>query len=248
MDQYAQVAVALAALTLLAVESLWPNHRESFDWRWIARALGLTLIGTVLVVAAGYVFDPWLQSVKLFPAASRRLATWPAPLSGLLGYYCVTFLVYWWHRMRHASGLLWRVFHQIHHSPARIEVLTTFYAHPADFVSNAFIISLVAYALLGLGPVASGWCLFWVGLFDTWEHTNVRTPVWLGYLVVRPEMHRVHHEFEKHSKNYGIPIWDMLFGTFENSARRVSRCGFDEEKEERLLAMLVARDVHRGEN
>ena len=152
MDQYAQVAVALAALTLLAVESLWPNHRESFDWRWIARALGLTLMGMALVIAASDVFDPWLQSVKLFPAASRRIAAWPAPLSGLLGYYCVTFLVYWWHRMRHSSNLLWRVFHQIHHSPARIEVLTTFYAHPVDFASNAFIISLVAYALLGLDP------------------------------------------------------------------------------------------------
>ncbi len=248
MDQYAQVAVALATLTLLAVESLWPNHRESFDWRWIVRTLILVLLGMMLMTVSGEIFNPWLQSVKLFPTASRRVAAWPAPLAGLLGYYGVTFLVYWWHRMRHASNLLWRVFHQIHHSPARIEVLTTFYGHPADFASNAFIISLVAYALLGLDPVAAGWCLFWVGLFDAWEHTNIRTPVWLGYFIVRPEMHRVHHEYEKHSKNYGIPIWDMLFGTFENSARRVSRCGFDEEKEGRLLAMLAARDVHRAEN
>ena len=244
MDQYAQLAVAFAALTLFAAESLRPNHRARFDPLWIARALGLTLISMILVGAAGAYLDPLIKAYRPFPELSRHLVLWPDALSGFAGYIVVSFIVYWWHRARHASPLLWRIFHQIHHSPARIEVLTTFYAHPADFVLNTLIVSTVSYALLGLGPVAAGWCLFWVGLFDAWEHTNVRTPVWLGYIVVRPEMHRVHHEFEKHAKNYGIPVWDMLFGTYENSARRVELCGFGEEKEGRLLAMLAAKDVN----
>lgn len=248
MDRYAQLAVALAAVFLFLAESLRPNHRTRFNWRWFARTLGLTVISLALVITAGSAYDPWLQSIRLSPAASRYLSNWPVALSGFLGYLCVSFLVYWWHRARHASNLLWRMFHQIHHSPARIEVLTTYYAHPADFLVNAMIVSIVAYALLGLEPIAAGWCLFWVGLFDTWEHTNVKTPVWLGYIIVRPEMHRVHHEYDKHSKNYGIPIWDMLFGTYENSARRVEHCGFDKEKEDRLMAMLAMKNVHALED
>ncbi len=244
MDRYAQLAVAMAAVFLFAVESLWPNHRSRISWRWFGSTLALTVVSLTLVVVLGNVYNPWLESVALLPSLSGHLSHWPAALSGFLGYICVSFLVYWWHRARHASNLLWRMFHQIHHSPARIEVLTTYYAHPADFLANTLIVGLVAYPFLGLEPVAAGWCLFWVGLFDTWEHTNVRTPLWLGYVIVRPEMHRVHHEYEKHSKNYGIPIWDMLFGTYENSRRRVERCGFDEKKENRLMAMLAMKDVH----
>jgi hypothetical protein len=30
---------------------------------------------------------------------------------------------YWWHRARHDLNFLWRVCHQIHHSPARIEFI-----------------------------------------------------------------------------------------------------------------------------
>lgn len=244
MDRYAQLAVALAACLLFLVETLWPNHRSRIEWRWFARALGLTVSSIALVIAAGQVFAPWLQSIRLSAALSRSLASWPAALSGFLGYLCVSFLVYWWHRLRHASSTCWRMFHQIHHSPARIEVLTTFYAHPADFLANTMIVSLVSYSLLGLEPLAAGWCLFWVGLFDIWEHTNIKTPIWLGYFIVRPEMHRVHHEYEKHAKNYGLPIWDMIFGTYENSARQVLRCGFDEDREKRLFAMLAMQDVH----
>ncbi len=247
MDRYAQLAVALAAIFLFLTESLWPNHRSGIDWRWFARTMGLTVVSLALVIVVGNAYEPWLQSIRLFPSVSRYLSSWPAALSGFLGYLCVSFLVYWWHRARHASNLCWKMFHQIHHSPARIEVLTTYYAHPADFLSNTLIVSLVAYPFLGLEPLPAGWCLFWVGLFDTWEHTNVKTPLWLGYIIVRPEMHRVHHEYEKHSKNYGIPIWDLLFGTYENSERRVDRCGFDAEKENRLMAMLAMKDVHSVE-
>ncbi|NNM82114.1 MAG: sterol desaturase family protein [Burkholderiales bacterium] len=246
MDIYSQWFIALVAVLLFLVETLWPNHRSGFDKGWLLRAAFLALAGVSLETVFGDFLDPWLKQVHLFPTLSLGLSSWPAILSGLLGYYVVSFLVYWWHRLRHSSNFCWRAFHQIHHSPARIEVLTTFYGHPADFVANAAIISLVSFVFLGLSPLAAGWCLFWVGIFDTWEHTNVKTPVWLGYLIVRPEMHRVHHEYGKHAKNYGIPLWDMLFGTFENSSRNVMRCGFDENQELRLLEMLGAKDVHEN--
>jgi hypothetical protein len=36
----------------------------------------------------------------------------------------------------------------------------------------------------------------------------------------------------------------MLFGTYENPPRFTGTCGFDDEKEQRLGAMLDFRDVH----
>jgi hypothetical protein len=59
-----------------------------------------------------------------------RLSDHVSPaLGGLIAY----FIFYWWHRWRHESDLLWRLFHQIHHSPQRLEVITSFYKHPCGF-------------------------------------------------------------------------------------------------------------------
>jgi hypothetical protein len=37
----------------------------------------------------------------------------------------------------------------------------------------------------------------------------------------------------------------MMFGTYENPKDWVHACGFDEEKEQRLMDMLLLKDVHR---
>ena len=47
------------------------------------------------------------------------------------------------------------------------------------------------------------------------QHANLRTPRWLGYLITRPESHAMHHARGVHQGNYGdVPWFDMLFGTF----------------------------------
>ncbi len=70
----------------------------------------------------------------------------------------------------------------------------------------------------------------------------MRTPHWLGYLIVRSEMHRIHHERDRHSNNYGLPVWDLIFGTYENSDREVE-CGFVPEKENQISDMLACKRV-----
>jgi sterol desaturase/sphingolipid hydroxylase (fatty acid hydroxylase superfamily) len=59
-------------------------------------------------------------------------------------------------------------------------------------------------------------------------------------------MHRIHHQYGRHRNNYGdIVWWDMLFGTYENPAEWTATCGFDDEKEQQLAAMLLYRDVNQ---
>ena len=57
-------------------------------------------------------------------------------------------------------------------------------------------------------------------------------------------MHTVHHRHGHHAQNYGLPLWDMLFGTWTNPAERAQKLGFDEDKSERVAEMLLWRDVH----
>jgi sterol desaturase/sphingolipid hydroxylase (fatty acid hydroxylase superfamily) len=106
--------------------------------------------------------------------------------------------------------------------------------------------SLIVFALLGLDTKAAAVYTAFTALGEFFYHTNVRTPQWVGYLFQRPEMHRIHHEKDKHRNNYGdIVWWDMLFGTYQNPPTWDGECGFTEEREQQLGAMLAFQDVHR---
>ncbi len=82
--------------------------------------LGLSAVQVASAFLGAAFLDPWLQGHRLFSAEPLGL------LGGVVvGYLGITFLWYWWHRARHASPLLWRTLHQVHHSPSRLELLTT---------------------------------------------------------------------------------------------------------------------------
>jgi len=234
------------AVALLTAERIWPNYAYQRDWSWNIRAFLFAGVGISLTLVLGELIESNLEVLRLYCNFLFR-KNWITSelnvcLQGLIGYYCVTFFVYWWHRLRHSNDHVWRVFHQVHHSTYRLETLTAFYAHPSDFLTNTLIINAVSYGLLGYSIDAAVWTTFWVGIFELWEHTNIKTPLWLGYIVVRPEMHRIHHEKNKHANNYGIPLWDMLFRTYENSTRSVE-CGFEIANEKKVLSMLLFKIV-----
>ena len=42
----------------------------------------------------------------------------------------------------HSSDLLWRVFHQTHHSAERVDIWGALYFHPLDVIGFAFVGSL----------------------------------------------------------------------------------------------------------
>lgn len=224
------------------LERLVPGWRLPRVRTWPARVLAINAVQLGVVVLAGFSWERWLSGASVF-----HLSDHLGPVvGGLLAYFIATFVFYWWHRVRHESDALWRFFHQIHHSPQRLEVITSFYKHPGEMVVNSIIGSLLVYALLGLSPEAGAIYTLCTALGEFFYHTNVRTPQWVGWFFQRPEMHRIHHQYGRHKNNYGdITWWDMLFGTYENPPRWDGRCGFDADKEEQLGAMLRYRDVHR---
>ena len=234
------------SLILLASLSYWerrsPLYAYQSDGPWFKRLLLLALLGISCTAIIGLLIEPFFSKWPIFPSLNLFLRNIPNWLNGFISYLCITFFVYWWHRLRHHSNFAWRIFHQIHHSTHRLQSITALYAHPSDFVANMLIINFVSYVLLGLNIESASWATLWVAFFEYWEHTNIRTPRWLGYIIVRPEMHRIHHERNRHANNYGLPIWDMLFGTYENTHRHVE-CGFDEIQEKRLIHMLTGKQV-----
>ena len=82
--------------------------------------------------------------------------------------------------------------------------------------------------------------------FSVFQHANVRTPRWLGFLVQRPESHSLHHARGVHGHNYSdLPVFDLLFGTFRNPAAHAGAAGFYDGASTRVPEMLLAHDVSR---
>jgi sterol desaturase/sphingolipid hydroxylase (fatty acid hydroxylase superfamily) len=223
------------------LERIVPGWRLPRVRTWPVRVLLINGVQLAVVLAAGVTWERWLSDWQLW-----RLSEHLSPLAGgALAYFIATFIFYWWHRARHESDWLWRVFHQIHHSPRRLEAITSFYKHPIEMVVNSIIGSVLVYSLLGLSIEGAAIYTFFTAVGEFFYHANIRTPVWIGYVFQRPEMHRVHHQHGRHKNNYGdITWWDMLFGTYENPKEWTLTCGFEPDMEERLGDMLVFRDVH----
>jgi sterol desaturase/sphingolipid hydroxylase (fatty acid hydroxylase superfamily) len=235
-------AIVLAvAIVMIAVELAAPGRRWPAVAGWWTRAVALNSVQAGIAFLAGTTWDGWMERHRFFSA--EALGTTGGAITG---YLVITFVYYWWHRARHESDLLWRWLHQLHHSPRRIEIVTSFYKHPLEILVNGVLSSAVVYLVVGLDRAAATQAVMLTGLAELFYHWNVRTPHWLGYVIQRPESHCVHHEEGLHSFNFAdLPLWDMAFGTFRNPRRWEAACGLGAEGETRLLDLLRGVDVIR---
>lgn len=223
------------------VERLWPAGPMPQVRGWWARVFLVNVLQLGIVILAGVTWDGWLARHSLF----RLRDHFGDVTSAFIAYFVSTFVYYWWHRVRHESRWFWQLSHQLHHSPRRIELVTSFYKHPVEITLNSILSSVIVYTLLGCSVTAAAGYTFLTAVAEFFYHWNVRTPRWLGFLVQRPESHRVHHRHRHHTQNFAdLPVWDMLFGTFMNPSATISRCGFNPRREDRFEDMLAFRDVH----
>ena len=232
--------IALGLFALLAAADLAFSARRYPDVRhWRIKGIASTLLYFAAATYAPLMWDAWLGEHRLF--AADTLPLW-AQIGG--GFLLLELFIYAWHRTMHNVPFLWRWFHQLHHSAERVDIWGAFYFHPLDMLGWAFIGSLAL--VLGFGISAEAAIIInvvatFLGMF---QHTNIKTPRWVGYLIQRPESHSYHHERGVHARNYGdLPLFDMIFGTFHNPATFVGECGFYEGGSARVGAMLAGRVI-----
>jgi sterol desaturase/sphingolipid hydroxylase (fatty acid hydroxylase superfamily) len=231
------ILVTAVGLLMLVAERLAPGIEQPRVRTWLIRVAALNLAQVTVVYLGVVTWDRWLPGLRLWNG-ERFGTAWGVAI----GYLAITFVYYWWHRARHESAFLWRWLHQVHHSPARIEVLTSFYKHPFELLLNGVLSSVVLHIVAGLTPATASIVVAITGIAELIYHWNVRTPYWLGFIFQRPESHRRHHERGFHRNNYSdLPLWDMLFGTFDNPRDTPVTCGFAHAAENQLLRMLTGR-------
>ena len=233
--------VPVTYFAFLITEKLWPARKfpPRKGWQWIGIAF-LVLGTTIAVVVPLLIPGPWLEAHRWIDGTGLGVVG-----GALVGYVLLEGAIYAWHRTTHNVGFLWRGFHQIHHSPQRVDIPGSVVFHPLELVVYTLLPIFANVIVLGLDPLAASIAGYMVAFNSYFQHWNVRTPHWLGYVIQRPESHCVHHRMGVHYYNYSdFPPWDMLFGTFRNPPKYMGECGFEAGADRRLGAMLAFADVN----
>jgi sterol desaturase/sphingolipid hydroxylase (fatty acid hydroxylase superfamily) len=233
--------IPLSYFAALGTEAIWPARTfpARRGWRWLGLGF-LVLIATVGAVVPQLLPLEWMAAHRWLDGSGLGVAG-----GTLVGWIVLSFFSYAYHRASHAWTPLWRMSHQLHHSPQQVDVSGSVLFHPFEMVVQVSLQLFVTVIVLGLDPLAASLTGVVAALHGIFQHWNVRTPRWIGYFVQRPEAHCLHHERGVHARNFAdFPLWDILFGSFHNPARFDGECGFDAPADRRLGAMLAWRDVN----
>ena len=222
---------ASAFIGIFAMMALWelaaPRRQRLIPRlrRWSAN-LGIVVLYTLLLRL-------------LFPAAAVGMAAftdsrgwglfnyleWPLWLEVLGAIVMLDLVIYLQHVMVHAVPVLWRL-HRVHHADPEYDLTTGARFHPIEIILS-MLIKMTTIA--ALGPPLVAVVLFEVILngMAMFNHANIELPArldrWLRWLVVTPDMHRVHHSIEPDETNsnfgFNLSLWDRLMGTYRAQPR-----------------------------
>lgn len=211
------VLVAMTGWELAA-----PRRRQDIPRviRW-TNNLALVVVDTVIlrltfpILAVGLALMAEERGWGLF-----NVLDLPLWLAVLLSILLLDLAIYLQHVLFHAVPGMWRL-HRMHHADLEFDVTTGLRFHPVEIVLS-MVIKLAVVAALGAPAVAV--LVFEVLLNATalFNHANIRLPAGLDrvlrWVVVTPDMHRVHHSVipAETNSNFGfnLPWWDRLLGTY----------------------------------
>ena len=233
--------VGLAFIPGFILVDAFRGSRHYHTPRWWRIRSAMFTVGAVwfsMLVATGWA--SLIGDYTLFNLS--ELGMWAGAAVGILIY---EFAHYWYHRAIHKFDFLWRFAHQMHHSAERIDSFGAYYLHPVDVFFFTSWASLIFVPLLGLSGEAAALSAAFLTFNAMFQHANIRTPHWLGYIIQRPESHCIHHARGVHHYNYSdLPLWDMLFGTFRNPKTvEGMEAGFYDGASSRMLDQIFFQDV-----
>lgn len=227
---------------LIAAEHIRPVRAYAEVPGWRVKCLLFIPMVVGISALVPYAMAGVLADVKLLPGDRLGIAG-----GAVVGIVVSELVVYWAHRLHHRVAVLWRWIHQLHHSAERVDVYGAAFFHPFEILEGTVFGVLILNAALGLAPEAAFLAGAWQAFNGVFQHGNIRTPVWLGYIVQRPEAHAIHHERGVHDFNYAnLPLWDIVFGTFRSPAEWQGRPGFYDGASRQTLRMLIGRDISGG--
>jgi sterol desaturase/sphingolipid hydroxylase (fatty acid hydroxylase superfamily) len=213
----AELAAPLLVVLVVATgicERIWPAERRRVlarghvqDACFLAlHAIIVIPLMTLLSVGAAMLLDRYASWIEL-----RSTQNWPLWLIVPLTVVAMDAANWLAHYADHRLGFLWR-FHALHHSQEELSVLTSFRAHPLMHTTGFFLAAIPVVMLMPTRAIAPVVITVYVCV-GTLQHANLRWTFGpLGWLVVSPAYHRLHHDRDDQHLNLGVvfTVWDVL--------------------------------------
>jgi sterol desaturase/sphingolipid hydroxylase (fatty acid hydroxylase superfamily) len=242
-----------AFIVLASLETAFPRRRRQISRgrRWPSN-IGLSVLNQLFI----RIVLP-ISTVALAISVEQNqwglfgqldFAHWFEVLAAIL---ILDLAIYCQHRAYHAVPVLWRL-HRMHHADLEFDVTTGIRFHPLSVLLSA-LIKLTVVVAIGPAPVAVLIFEVILNMTSLFNHSNLNIPYIaersLRFLVVTPDMHRVHHSSNssESDRNFGFnfPWWDHLFGSYQGQPgaghhdMQIGLQQFREERELRLGRLLT---------
>jgi sterol desaturase/sphingolipid hydroxylase (fatty acid hydroxylase superfamily) len=244
------LSAAISFLIYLAIffplERLLAMHRQRILRPALITDLcflfGNFLLWTPLIVLLLMGMSSWIDGLPLAELrdAFRSQPFWLRLAEGIL---LSDLALYWFHRLCHGVGWLWR-FHSVHHTAECVDWIAAYREHPLDNLLTRAVENL-PLLVLGFPMDAIAGFVAFRGLWALFIHSNIdASPGPLRFLLGSPRLHHWHHEAGSGRTNFGNlnPLMDLLFGTYHDPGHAPERYGVAGEPRRGYLA-LIARPL-----
>lgn len=237
----ASIIVISIFLFLLIAEELFPGRELPTIKHWKLKGIIAFIIYFFVSSYLPLIWNEYLANYRIF-----NLTMLGDYWGGLVALMIYELGVYFWHFAMHKNQLLWRIFHQMHHSAERVDTYGAFFFSPMDMIGFTFLTSLAMILIGGFTTQATIYAIYGATFLAVIQHTNIKTPQWMGYIFQRPESHSLHHAKGVHAFNYSdLPLFDILFGTFKNPKEFSAETGFYFGASSKIGEMIVFKDINK---
>ena len=225
-DALRLLVFAVLLLGLGLAERLAPRRGDARPARrqWVN--LSMMLINTALLrVTFPMLAVGFATLMQMRGSGVLHMVEWASWAEIVVAFLLLDAAIYWQHRLFHRLPLLWRL-HRVHHADTAFDVSLAVRFHPLE-IAGSMLIKFALIAAIGAPPLAV--LLFEIALSagSLFTHTDVRLPGWLDrglrWLIVTPDMHRIHHSVHPQETNsnyaFHLSFWDRIFGSYHDQPR-----------------------------
>ena len=238
---YLRRARGTGFLKFLFPKSVWSHPAAWLDVRYFffhsltgkffALTFGTTAFGLALFGGVGIAGN--IEMLDALGPESPVLKGVFSITALILVFLASDFIAFYIHYLQHKIPILWQ-FHKVHHSGEVMHPLSNFREHPVDNLTYDVSLNLFVGFILGLLTAALGYKptipdilgFSILGLlFNMAAYSLRHSHIWLKWpgvwskILGSPAHHQVHHSRHPDhlDKNFAfmLPVWDILFKTYE---------------------------------
>jgi len=226
-------------IAFLLPKKVWQNKSAILDVLYflVIQAIKVSFIAIAMAYISnigGSFFSSMFEQLFGKVNVVTNTTTLAKVIYTLLLFIAIDFGFFITHYLSHKVQILW-IFHKVHHSATALNPFTAMRFHPLDMAWNmlgsavfiAFVSGVAMYSFVGktesitiFGQNAVIALSYITTHHFRHSHIWLHYPKWLGWLLISPAQHQIHHSIEsKHiNKNMGylLSCWDKLFKTGYN--------------------------------